>query len=516
MIGNENGSRSNVLVQWISRDYMIKNKKDVKDIPIGPDEYMVLIREGKIESVDTETQVDPRPGLLRRFVDYVGTRKDVQLLIIDTRKHELAIPFEAYSKDRVLIQGAANLFANVSRDSPELALRLMKEVGQFGSAYNQEGFREFTIEDLTELLKRNVQYIVDTEAIVNMDAAAIRDNRAGICTDIVSALNAKTPYWANYGLAVTYSSVVIDRNEFERLEIKERENALKRRKQELEYAEASGDSEQRIRLQELVNRENAALELNKYLSSVDLQAAKDAHDADVKHEATMRGLQHQEDEKVRQMEIVNRLEMMAIYHQQEIDRINSDKEMDEHEKRVKIAEIDSRVYFINQQVEKAKIDLRNYEEEEKIRLETKRKQSEYDVERQRQEDEHRRKLEQAEALAKLSKPQDELRAKEQDHKHEENLAAIDADVKKTEIVNSGDVLRAKTEAEAAKARYEAYKEALGDAHGREMDHAHMTKETVAASHGNQAEASIFCPSCGASNRPNAKFCCICGVKIRGE
>ncbi len=505
MIGNENGSRSNVLVQWISRDYMIKNKKDVKDIPIGPDEYMVLIREGKIESVDTETQVDPRPGLLRRFVDYVGTRKDVQLLIIDTRKHELAIPFEAYSKDRVLIQGAANLFANVSRDSPELALRLMKEVGQFGSAYNQEGFREFTLEDLAELLKRNVQYIVDTEAIVNMDAAAIRDNRAGICTDIVSALNSKTPYWANYGLAVTYSSVVIDRNEFERLEIKERENALKRRKQELEYAEASGDSEQRIRLQELVNRENAALELNKYLSSVDLQAAKDAHDADVKHEATMKGLQHQEDEKVRQMEIVNRLEMMAIYHQQEIDRINSDKEMDEHEKRVKIAEIDSRIFFINNEVEKAKIDLEVYKRSENIRLDEDVKDREL-----------RREIEKAKLLKELSAAQDELIAKESAYKHEENMATINADVKKTEIVNSGDVLRAKTEAEAAKAKYEAYKEALNDAHGREMDHAQMTKETVAVAHGNQAEASIFCPACGAANKPNAKFCNSCGTKIRGE
>ncbi len=505
MIGNENGSRSNVLVQWISRDYMIKNKKDVKDIPVGPDEYMVLLREGKVETVDTETQVDPRPGLLRRFVDYVGTRKDVQLLIIDTRKHEMSIPFEAYSKDRVLISGAANLFANISKDSPELALRLLKEVGQFGSAYNQEGFREFCLEDLAELLKRNIQYIVDTEAIVNMDAKDIRDNRVGICTDIVSALNAKTPYWANYGLTVTYSSVVIDKNEYERLEIKERENALKRRRQELEYAEASGDSEQAIRLKDIINREKAAMELNEYLSRVNLDAAKATRAADIKHESTMHGLQHQEEEKVRQMEIVNRLEMMAIYHQQEIDRIKADKEIDDAERRVRIADVEKRIAFINLEVDKARIDLEVY-----------KRRAEVDIDEDSKDRALKREIEKARVLQEMSRAQDELLARQQEHKHEEEMAKIDADVRKTEAQTSADVLRAKAEAEAAKAQLTGYKEATGESHRRSMDQAQMTMATVAAATGGHAQQSIYCPKCKFPNSPTARFCENCGAMIKGE
>ena len=522
MIGNEDGSKSNVLVQWVSRDYLIQNKKELKDIPVGPDEYFVLLKKGKIEEFATQSQVNAVPGLLRRFMDFIGTKSDVQLVIIDTRKHTISVPFEAYSRDRDLIRGGVELFANISKDNATLALRLLKENGEFSSSYNEMGFRQFCLEDLTELIRKNVQYIVDTEAISGYDASEIQSKRSDICTDIISALNSKTPYWANYGLNVSYSSVVIDENEYERLERLDMENRLKSRQSELDYAEAQGVSEHTIRMKDLVNRESAALEMNAYLSKVGLEASKEAKAAELAHEKKLRDMGYEEDEATRAIEAHNRLEMLAIYHQRELRRIEDEDDLTSAEKAVKMKEVEARLASVEEEISRKKFDFEMYmqDEREKRRRDSKRTDDDIELSRKERETdiEIKKKRAEAEILMTMSERDDIRQDKALDYGHEEKLSEIDSKTKIASYQSDAARFAAEGEAKAKAEALENFKEAISLAHQQNLDNAAMTERMIYAASGKAAPekpVNIVCPKCGMSLDPRSKFCGGCGAKLGG-
>ena len=524
MIGNNDGSRSNVLVQWVSRDYMIRN--NIKDVTVGPDEYYLLLKNGKIEELDTEGQVRAKPGILRRFADYVWKKEDVQLVIIDARKHNISIPFEAYSSDRDLIRGRVDLFVSITKDNPEMALRLLKENGDFGESYTEEGFRQFCLEDLAELLRKDTQFIIDTEAISGYDSGTIHSKRSQICIDIISALNSKTPYWANYGLKVGYSSVVIDENEYERLEREERENKLKARQRDLEYAESSGSSEHLVRMRDIVNREKAALDMNEYLSGANLQASKEAHKAEVEHRAKMRDMGYEEEEAFKAMEARNRLQMTAIYHEQELARIKDDREMSDAEKAVKIADIESRLKDIRRQDDMKDFNQEMEKEKARLGLKFQGDDHEQDIKDREVERQLKVKIAEAEILMKLSKSEDERLMKQQELEglraqleHEEKMANISANVEISKHQNDGALKVAEGEAKAAREALGAFKDANALAHQQNLDNAAMTERMIRASHGGSRSAEnqfIRCPRCDAQLEPNSKFCRRCGSKIKGD
>lgn len=512
MIDNDNGERSNVLVQWLSRDYIMAKWKelDLKSIPVGPEEYCVLIKEGKVEEVVTETQVNAVPGLLRRFADYVGTKKDVQLVMIDTRKHELELPFEAHSKDRSLIKGSIKLLVNVSKSDVLPAMRLLKEQGSFGSAYNEEGFRNFCVEDLSDLLRSNVEYVLDTECFSAYDAKEISDNRKAICTDAISALNSKTPYWANYGLTVTYGSMVIDTNRYEELEKLERDKALDARQRDIEYAEASGVSENRVRMEDIANKERSSIAFNEYLSRLNLEVAKWEKDQEAAHRKKLREIDYGEDEQTKAMESQNRLEMLAVYHRRELARIKDDEDLDEAEKQVKLKEVQLRLSELDLEIRKKTFDQGEYEE-----------RARYEREKARLDDEQDRairgKQAEAEVLRQMSQRDDDLEAKKVEYAHDERKAEINADVEKAKIEKDWTVAEAKGDAKAAEAELRGYREATESAHERSMDNMDATRRIVEAANGGQSEPrGFYCPACGARNDARARFCGSCGAKIRGD
>jgi len=502
MIGNENGSRNDVIMQWISREYLIKNKKEMKDIPVGPDEYFILIKEGKIEKCATESQIDAVPGLLRRFADYVGTKKDVQLVLIDARKHPLSIPFESYTRDRALIRGKVDLFACVSKENPELSLRLLKESTASGAGV--DGFKEFTLQDLSDLLSENTQYIIDTESISLYNADEIKAKRKAICTDIVSALNSKTPYWINYGLEVNYSTVSIDENEYERLERIAFDNKLKSRQRELEYADASSDSEHVIRMDDLRNKQEAAIKLNRYLSDVNLDASKRAHESAIMHKEKMSSISNAAAEAEASLESSNRLEIMRKYHEQELRRIESDGLIDEGEKQIKMMEIQSRIKEINLQmvrnegVVKAELDRLSYE-----------------LERDKADDDLKRRLNElqtkAELMKLMTKTEDELKHRAMDIEEKK----IDADVEKTKIQYSAEVVAAKKEAESANRAFDTYRDATREGHERTMEVGQMVKDTAGAvsGAGSSPKLAVICPKCDKPVNPPYRFCSNCGAKL---
>ncbi len=513
MIGNENGSRNDVIIQWISREYLIKNKKEMKDIPVGPDEYFILIKEGKVAECTTESQVDAVPGLLRRFADYLGAKKDVQLVLVDARKHPLSIPFEAYTRDRALIRGKADLFACISKENPQVALRLLKESAVHAS--DIDGFREFTLQDLSDLLSKNTEYIIDTESISLYDAKEIAEKRKAICTDMVSALNSKTPYWINYGLEVNYSTVTIDENEYERLERVACENKLKARQRELEYMDASGDSEHAIRMDDLRNRQEAAVKLNKCLSEINAEASKRAHESAIEHKERMSAISDKGAEAEAALEFNNRLEVMKKYHEQEIRRIESDGLIDEGEKQIKMADIQLRIKDINLQMERNEGIVKH--ELERLSYELDRDRANDDLDRELQ------KLKcQAELMRLMTEPEDkrkdralDIEEKKIDADVEKTKIQTNADVEKTRIENSADVVASRKEAESANRALDTYKEATKEGHEKAMQFVEVVKDTAGAvsGAGSSSKLTAICPSCNKPVYPPFKFCGNCGITL---
>lgn len=550
MIGNTTGGKNDVIVQWLPRKYLIDGSNEARDIPVGPDEYAIIIKEGKVAEVATETQISAKPGYWRRFWDWAKETKDVQVIIVDTRKHEISIPFEAFTSDRVPIRGKVDLFANISKDNTVNAIRLLKEEGiasdispgeKYGTRrnekYDDDILREITTAGLAAFLKRNTQYIVDTEGISNYKAEEIQKDRTGICTDIISALNSKTPYWVNYGLSVRYSGITIDDNEYERLERRDRERTLEERLRDIEFAARSSESEDRIRTADLANREKASLELNEYLSARNLEALETDRPLELAHEAALTRMDREEQEATRGFEKESRLELLSIYHQREKNRIRDEDDISDEEKKVKIAEIDQRLGQIQNQIKDEEYQLQIDLERRRDELENERREFDLEMEQKRKrfdaELEMERKQKDADILNQISKREDDLNEKREDYRHQETVAAGQNDVRKTEIQSGAqvemakaqasiDIQNAKAEAAGAVGELRGYKEANDTAHRQSMDNLNMTERIVRASAGSAPapapakEDVVYCPNCNTAVRPGARFCTNCGAKLRGD
>ena len=513
MIAKDSNPKDDVLVQWISgsRRDILKDFDRLKGVVVGPDEYLVLIKDGRVEETVTQQQIDIDPGLLRRFADLIRGSPKINLAIVSTRRRELQVPFRAYSSDRVEIGGVANLFAGISKDGVELSVRLLGETGQYNREHRGDGIVEFDVDDLARLIGRNAEYVIDTEAVSAYDSSEIQANRTAICTDIISALNSKTPYWANYGLSVNYSSITIGWNEYETLERRRREGQLAQRERDLEYSEAQGESEQRIRLANIRNVEEQSLEFDRFLADVGLSAHRDDRRAEIDRDAKVRDIGYEEDVETRRAEKDNRLRQMELYHTQEVARIIADTEMSDHEKEVRIAEIDLRLKQIQNQIAKLDFDLESYRKDSEARREREQRQFETTLELDR-------KAREADILLKLSEREDGLREKRLDHSHEESMATIDANVRKAAYANDGDRLRAEAEARAARAELDGFREANEVSHRQNMDSMGMTERMIYAASGRQApeERRVVCPKCGMSLDARARFCTNCGAKLQGE
>ena len=308
---------------------------------------------------------------------------------------------------------------------------------------------------------------------------------------------------------MNYSSVTIDKNRYEELEREDAEARLNRRQRDIEYADASGASDQRVRMEELAARERMAIDVNREVAGIDLDASVAARRAEVAHGEAMRGIGFREEEETREMERVGRLELMEKYHEQEKARILADMEVSDRDKDARVAEIDLRIDQIRLQIERGRYEFESMKAEDEARRQRELRQFETTLEIDR-------KAREADILIRLSQREDDLREKRQDHSHEEAMAGIEADVTKATIANDGDRIRAEGEAKAARAELEGFKQANEVAHRQNMDNAAMTERMIQAASGRAEDRRIVCPRCGTSLDPRARFCTGCGSKLRED
>jgi len=99
-----------------------------QDIVLGPGEAMIIIEDGKIDEVVTQTRLkDMAGGFKNWFAKKVGVGKDTLFLFVDTRPFEVEAPMEGTTKDYIPIKGSVTMKMQINvNDAPRL-LNFMKE-----------------------------------------------------------------------------------------------------------------------------------------------------------------------------------------------------------------------------------------------------------------------------------------------------------------------------------------------------------------------------------------------------
>ena len=525
MLFENDGSNGTVILQWINRDYLIHDKKEYRKkiykqeiegtswfdrskrkeikrevysdyedelkelerIIVGPDEFAVVIKDGVIESTYTQKQVDELPGFWKRMAERLaGGKEDIQIILADTRKHQMDIPFSAFTSDRVQVKGTVQLFASINKDDVALTLRILKEI--VGSRVNEKiGFRQLTVDDVKELISENLNYIIDTESIGDHTASQIEKDRKGICLDLKSALNTKTPYWANYGLSVYYSSIEFNENRWEELERQDAENKLNRRQMDIEFLMKESEAGDRIRIDELMEHEKAMMTINGKLAEYGSEIVLSSK----KKELEVAKIDDEAEIEMTRLEAQSRYEKTLAYHMKELRRLQ-DYDIDDTEKELKITEIKARIQ---------KIELEN--EEARYELELRKLKDSRDLEESSKDSDVERQIRLMEAKAAA------VRA----------MAAGDEEIRKMEIARGIDEQRQQAEIEKVKAesKLEGYMTADDRKHQQHMDELAMTRDMLgAANKGNpQNVGQIKCPKCNKYNPSTGTFCTGCGTRLKG-
>ncbi len=549
MIGNDEGRKNNVVVQWVSYDYLVRNKRDLKTVTIEPDEYCVVIHGGRIDSVVTQAKINAVPGFFSRLRERLAGTNDLQLVIVDSRKHTLTLPFEAYSSDKDIIRGTVNLMVQIRGADCINAIRLLKEHSPIGSLNCQRGYSEYCLEDIAELLRNNMQYIIDTDSISLITSEEIYQKRPEICADLKASLNAKSPYWSNYGLTVNYSAISIDENSYEKTRRDLRETKINSLQRDVDYSEAQGASEHAIRMHELINREKAAIELDDYLSALNVDVTKKAREAEAEHTANLSQIDNEADVQRRVMERRHQLEMQALYNDIEKRRVHDSSDLSDAEKDVQLKQIELRkdqiqvsLNDILRQESRKDVDDSLYPEREKFKLESEKKQKSQDLELdlqmkklelefkekeaalQRQLDlereKHRMEMEKANSDNDFL-----LRSMQETHSAEGHRIDAERDVKLRETEASETIAKYQTDADKARlqALYDESQKRLDDAkaqavdeHNRAMDLMDKMIQNTSVSRGGGYAApsvSLECPKCGAKLGKDSKFCPGCGYRL---
>ena len=120
------GGREDVVAQWISKDFIIRYSGFFKEMVIGPGEYAVIIKNGKIVDVVTQEKLKGLSGgFLQVIKNWLGGGEDLQVLIVDVRPKRIAIGFRGFTKDRVEVAGTANILLRISPKHAPNIINLM-------------------------------------------------------------------------------------------------------------------------------------------------------------------------------------------------------------------------------------------------------------------------------------------------------------------------------------------------------------------------------------------------------
>lgn len=99
-----------------------------KDIVLGPGETMIILEEGKINEIVTQTRLKDMGGGFRNWLGRKsGIGKDVVYLFVDTHPFDVSTAFKGNTKDYVSIDGTINMKMQINTNDATKLLNFMRQ-----------------------------------------------------------------------------------------------------------------------------------------------------------------------------------------------------------------------------------------------------------------------------------------------------------------------------------------------------------------------------------------------------
>lgn len=462
------GGRDDLIAQWLTKDFIIRHSGLLKQAVIGPGEYAILMKDGRIKEILTQEKIKKLGGVLQRILRFFGGGEEVELLVVDTRPKKLDIEFDGYSADRIRVKGAIEFTLRISPENAIKIIKLMHGITIEDWKWRHEDkytMKELTLADLKEKLKSDVNAIVFTNVISRCKAKDFHENLSQVLEYMNNAINSLKNYWLEYGVEIITYNVNFGGNAYEEVMRKAVEAELRQKERDVEFFEIVGDYK---RVEEL-NREIMKFKHQTELLSVILK-----HDLDKtikEHEIELKQI---ENEARRQMEIQEATHELELT---EIDQKIRDKRILGETERLKIQK-----------------DAEYYMRYKDIQLKDLEEKLEYDRD--------------LKALDKLV----EIKGKKIKYEIEKEQKV---DIPKLEIEAEIEKEKAKREAEKARYQIELYRQAIEDERKHAIEKDKIEVEKFKAITGRGVSAEITCPHCNNSIPTNSIYCPICGAKLRG-
>lgn len=164
-------------------------KEDIKgfrkqDIILGPGETLILLEEGKINEIVTQTRLKNMGGGFKNWLARkTGAGKDVVYLFVDTRPFEVDAAFQGSTKDFIKINGTITVKMQINTNDAMKLLNFMreyivpryKEKGIFRKRQVFDGFdtegRSLTKEDINNKIIKEMRAKVFEPVIGRHDAS---------------------------------------------------------------------------------------------------------------------------------------------------------------------------------------------------------------------------------------------------------------------------------------------------------------------------------------------------------
>lgn len=191
-------------------------KGDIKgfrkqDVVLGPGEALILLEEGKINEIVTQTRLkDMGGGFKNWLLRKTGAGKDVVYLFVDTRQFDVDAAFEGNTKDFVKIAGTITVKMQINTNEASKLLNFMreyivpkyKEKGIFRKRKVFDGFetegQSLSREDIIEKLMKEMKAKVFDPVIGRHDASEFHGESkvvADLQTEAMIALRKTLGMW---------------------------------------------------------------------------------------------------------------------------------------------------------------------------------------------------------------------------------------------------------------------------------------------------------------------------------
>ena len=165
------------------------NKREIKgiikqDIIIKPGEAAILIKDGKIEDIVTQTRLkNIGGGFTNWLAKKLSVGEDLELMFLDIKPFEIEYPLSATSKDYVDIKGTATVQLQFNLEEAAKVIGMVKaqpvyeEKGIIRKRIEHVGFETFlTTEDLEKRFEKEAKAMVFTTTISNYTASEFHGN----------------------------------------------------------------------------------------------------------------------------------------------------------------------------------------------------------------------------------------------------------------------------------------------------------------------------------------------------